>query len=124
MKVLVIDDHPTVRHMASRLLACLGHQPVEAGCAREAEDAFSKDSEVGVVLLDLGLDGSDGATLARTLEAARADLRILFMSGDGEDVFAARELAGPRRGFIEKPFSLDGLSSALAGLLASSDRAP
>jgi DNA-binding response OmpR family regulator len=68
--------------------------------------------------MDLCLDGTDGGALARRLEAARADLHILFMSGDGEDVFAARDLAGPRRGFIEKPFSLRGLSLALEGLLA------
>jgi CheY-like chemotaxis protein len=123
VKILVIDDHPTVRQMATRLLACLGHQCLEARNAQEAEDTLSKHSaEVDVVLLDLCLEGADGGALARTLEAARADLRILFMSGDGQDVFDARELAGPRRGFIEKPFSLNGLNAALEGLL--SDRPP
>jgi two-component system cell cycle sensor histidine kinase/response regulator CckA len=120
VKVLVIDDHPTVRQMATRLLAVLGHTSLEASDAAEAEATLSKHSdEVEVVLMDLCLDGCDGGTLARRLQDARSDLHILFMSGDGEDVFEARELAGPRRGFIEKPFSLNGLSTALEGLLAS-----
>jgi CheY-like chemotaxis protein len=120
VKVLVIDDHPTVRQMATRLLAVLGHTPLEASDAAEAEAALRKHpDEVDVVLMDLCLDGTDGGALAGRLQEARADLRILFMSGDGEDVFAARDLAGPRRGFIEKPFSLKGLSSALQGLLAA-----
>jgi two-component system cell cycle sensor histidine kinase/response regulator CckA len=119
MKVLVIDDHATVRQMTMRLLTILGHQPLEARDPQEAEIAMSQHSgEVDVVLLDLCLENADGGALAERLEAARGDLRILFMSGDGSDVFAARDLAGPRRAFLEKPFSLNGLSSALEGLLA------
>jgi CheY-like chemotaxis protein len=119
VKVLVIDDHPTVRQMAARLLAVLGHSSYEARDAAEAEATLRKHSDdVEVVLIDLCLDGTDGGALARRLQEGRSDLRILFMSGDGEDVFLARDLAGPRRGFIEKPFSLNGLSSALEGLLA------
>jgi len=120
VKVLVIDDHPTVRQMATRLLAVLGHTPLEASGAAEAEAALrNHPDEVEVVLMDLCLDGTDGGALAGRLQEARAELLILFMSGDGKEVFAARDLAGPRRGFIEKPFSLNRLSSALEGLLAS-----
>jgi DNA-binding NtrC family response regulator len=123
VKVLVIDDHPTVRQMATRLLAVLGHTPLEASDAAQAEAAMSKQGdEVEVVLIDLCLDGSDGGALACRLQEERSNLHILFMSGDGRDVFAARDLAGPRRGFIEKPFSLNGLSLALEGLLASRSR--
>jgi two-component system cell cycle sensor histidine kinase/response regulator CckA len=119
VKILVVDDHPTVRQMATRLLAVLGHTSVEAGDAAEAVATLSKyHHEVEVVLMDLYLEGIDGGTLARRLEASHADLRILFMSGEGRDVFAARDLAGPRRGFIEKPFSLAGLSSALDVLVS------
>jgi CheY-like chemotaxis protein len=115
MKILVVDDHPTVRLMTTRLLACLGHTPLEAGDAAEAEAALG--DEVDVILIDLHLDGVDGGALAGRLEARRAGVHILFMSGVGEDVFAARDLGGPRRGFIEKPFSLSRLDDALQVLL-------
>jgi two-component system cell cycle sensor histidine kinase/response regulator CckA len=115
VKVLVVDDHPMVRHMASRLLASLGHEPLEAGCAEDAEATMGG---VELVLLDLGLADTDGAILATRLQADRSDLRILFMSGDGREVFEARALSGPRRAFIEKPFSLRTLSAAVDGLMA------
>jgi DNA-binding response OmpR family regulator len=119
MKVLVVDDHPTVRQMAARLLTCLGHTSLEARDAAEAEDTLSKHrNEVEVILIDLHLEGLDGGALARRLEAGQANLHILFMSGVGSDVFVARELGGPRRGFIEKPFSLNRLNDAITGLLA------
>jgi two-component system cell cycle sensor histidine kinase/response regulator CckA len=118
LKVLVVDDHPTVRQMATRLLACLGHTPLEARDAAEAEDALSSSDGVDVILIDLHLDGMDGAALAHRLEAGRSNLHILFMSGVGKEVFAARDLSGPRRAFIEKPFSLNRLDLALQGLVA------
>jgi DNA-binding response OmpR family regulator len=116
VKILVVDDHATVRHMASRLLDCLGHQTFEAADADEAEATMAAGVEL--VLLDLGLADTDGATLAQQLQVGREELRILFMSGDGREVFEARALAGPRRGFIEKPFSLRALSAAVDQLMA------
>ena len=115
MKILVVDDHATVRLMTTRLLASLGHTPLEARDEAEAQAILS--DEVEVILIDLHLGGVDGGALAGRLEARRSGVHILFMSGVGEDVFAARELGGPRRGFIEKPFSLRRLSDALAALV-------
>ena len=121
MKILVVDDHPTVRQMAARLLTCLGHTSLEARNGDEAEDTLRKHpDEVEVILIDLCLDGMDGGALARRLVAGRSDIHVLFMSGDGHEVFAARDLDGPRRGFIEKPFSLKRLNAALEVLLAQS----
>ena len=118
MKVLVIDDHATVRQLTSRLLACLGHQSLLAADAREAEDAFRcHAAEVELVLMDL--EGTDGAALARRLESARSDLPILFMSGHDDQVFTADALAGPHRRFLRKPFSLGALDRALGELLSS-----
>src|SRR4051812_49401668 len=105
--------------MATPLLAVLGHTTIEARDGAEAEETLIKrQEEAQVDLTELCLDGADRGALARRLQAARARLHPLVMSVDSEDVFAGRDLAGPRRGFIEKPFSLNGLSLALEGLLA------
>ena len=120
MRVLVVDDHEKVRNLAARLLACLGHEVFEASDAREAEAALSQDDhEFDVVLLDICLDGADGAALAHRMQAARAGLHVLFMSGHSADALATRELQGPRRHFLEKPFSLSALRSALDTLVTS-----
>jgi two-component system C4-dicarboxylate transport response regulator DctD len=118
VKILVVDDHPMVRQMAARLLVCLGHEAVEARDARDAEARMRQGDGLEVVLLDMRLDGTDGAAVAQRLQDAHPGLRILFMSGDGEETFVARALGGPRRGFIEKPFSLKTLETALQRLLA------
>jgi CheY-like chemotaxis protein len=118
VKVLVVDDHPTVRHLTSRLLASLGHDVAEAADPRGAL-ALVGAGGVDLVLLDVRLGGTDGAALAQRMEDQQPGLHILFMSGDAAEVFAARDLCGPRRAFIQKPFSLGRLTDALAALMKS-----
>jgi CheY-like chemotaxis protein len=118
--VLVVDNHAQLRQTAARLLGFLGHATLEAADAAEAEALLQGGAaEIEVVLLDLHLGGTDGGTLARRLEELRPGLRVLFMSGDGPEVFAASGLAGPRRRFVEKPFTLQSLAAALTALTSA-----
>jgi two-component system, cell cycle sensor histidine kinase and response regulator CckA len=115
MMVLVVDDHAELRQMAVRFLNTLGHQTLEAQNADEAEAVLHQHGgEVEVVLLDLNLGGTSGASLAARLESARPGLRVLFMSGYGREDYAAPELEG--RPFIGKPFSVGALQEALAAI--------
>jgi two-component system cell cycle sensor histidine kinase/response regulator CckA len=92
---------------------------LEARDEREAEEVFAQHAdEIALVLVDLRIGQSHGPDLAGRLEAARPGLRVLFMSGYGAGALSAPELAGPRRHFIEKPFSVDALKAAMAELLA------
>jgi DNA-binding NtrC family response regulator len=116
VKVLVVDDHAIVRSLTSRLLASVGHAVVEAADPREAQAQLASGG-VDLVLLDLRLGGSDSGVLAQWMEERQPGLRILFMSGDAAEVFAARDLCGPNRAFIQKPFSLGRLSQALDALM-------
>jgi two-component system cell cycle sensor histidine kinase/response regulator CckA len=119
MKVLVVDDHEGFRQTVTKVLAFLGHEALEARDEREAEETFARHAdELALVLVDLRIGESHGPDLARRLEATRPGLRVLFMSGYGSGALSTPELAGPRRHFIEKPFSVDALNAALAELLA------
>ena len=117
MRLLVVDDNTECRAMAVRLLACLGHDVMEAGEAGEAEALFTRErGAIELVLVDLFLGSSDGVTLATRLESLHAGLRVLFMSGHGEATREMADLEGARRQFLEKPFSLPALEAALESL--------
>ena len=118
MKLLIVDDHAECRAMAARLLAVLGHDVVEAGDAATAEAILHREGSINLVLLDLFLGETDGVDLADRLEAERPGLRVLFMSGHGEDTcdLDLADLTGPRRQFLEKPFSFPALEAALESL--------
>jgi DNA-binding response OmpR family regulator len=63
-RVLIVDDDPAVRRMLAEYLAEHGYEVAQAanGDAMRAELARALPA---VVLLDIGLPGEDGLTLAR-----------------------------------------------------------
>jgi len=49
-----VEDEESIRHFLDVGLTSMGHRPLVAGTAREALDAFARES-FDVVLTDLGL---------------------------------------------------------------------
>ncbi len=120
MNVLVVDDHFELRNMAVQFLHILGHACLQAGTRAEAEELIAcADPPVDLVLLDLHLGQSSGLPLAGCLEQARPGLRTLFMSGLAHEERLVPALGHPRRAFIAKPFTLEGLGAALDRLAAA-----
>jgi DNA-binding NarL/FixJ family response regulator len=100
--VLIVDDHPTFRRFARRLLEEAGFRVVgEAEDGAEAIEA-ARDLNPQAVLLDVLLPDRSGleiaAELAETLQAAAV---VLTSSRSAADLGAALEEA-PARGFIPK----------------------
>jgi DNA-binding NtrC family response regulator len=119
MRVLVVDDHAELRELTVQFLQILGHTPLQAEDAAEAERIASSGEPVDIVLLDLQLGAASGLSLADDLERTRPDLRVLFMSGYGREEYLPQMPERPRRRFIEKPFTLAALETALASLMAA-----
>jgi CheY-like chemotaxis protein len=67
MKILVIEDEPTSRKLASLVLQCEGHQVVDVESAEEAIDIVSVQRP-DLILVDLALPGMNGLVLARRLK--------------------------------------------------------
>ena len=75
-RVLVVDDDPSVRSMLVEYLTQHGYE-VRAAASGAAMRAELERGAPAVVLLDIGLPGEDGLTLARYLrERTRIGLRF------------------------------------------------
>jgi PAS domain S-box-containing protein len=103
--LLVVDDDDDVRELVSETLGRAGLSVVEARDGREALRIFRHHPEqFDAVLLDRTLPRTSGDEVFDTLRAIRPDVRVLLMSGYGEDVaavpFAGKDLAA----FLQKPF--------------------
>jgi DNA-binding NarL/FixJ family response regulator len=114
-RVLIVDDHPSFRAAARKLLEIEGFDVVG-----EAEDGMSallaaEALRPDLVLLDVGLPDLDGFEVARRLcGAARAPAVVLTSSRDGTDYGSAVQGSGAR-GFVPKAeLSGPGLEAALA----------
>ena len=113
-RVLVVDDHPVIRHGLHRLLE--GEAGfVVAGEAADAGEALVllRKGGVDLVLLDLSLKGVSGLELIKQALAEHPDLPILVLSMHHERFYAERVLRAGARGYIMKEEAPEVLLGAL-----------
>jgi len=114
IRVLLADDHPTMRRM---LVLSLEDEPdIEiVGQAAEGEDAVRMTRELrpDVVLMDVSMPQMDGAAATRIIHSELPDVRVLGLTVfDEEDAGDAMRQAGAV-GFLSKGKSLDRLAEAI-----------
>lgn len=119
LRVLVVDDDRDVAAASGALLVLMGH---EARLAHDAAAALAAadESSPEVVLLDLGMPGTDGYTLARALRGreACAAVPIVAVSGFGRDIDLRRSEDAGFAAHLVKPFEPEALERLLASLTA------
>jgi CheY-like chemotaxis protein len=116
--ILVVEDTPANRALATKLLTAAGHQVLTADTA-SAGILLARERSPDLVLMDLGLPDMDGS---QALAAIRADpgtagLRVVAftahaMMGDRE-----RALAGGFDGYLSKPIEFATFAGTVAGFL-------
>jgi CheY-like chemotaxis protein len=112
--ILVADDEEHVRSTVKRILEHQGFSVLLAGDGLEALALFRRNpNAIRVVLTDLTMPHMSGEELFRELRLARPDIHVVLMSGYNEqqvsNLFAGKGLAG----FVQKPFRVDDLVSAI-----------
>jgi len=114
-RVLVVDDDPAIRQMLAEYLGQHGYEVALAasGAAMRAE---LERAAPAVVLLDIGLPGEDGLTLARYLRE-RHSVGIIMVTGAGDVVDRVAGLEVGADDYIAKPFDPRELRARLKSVL-------
>ena len=111
IRVLVVDDHPVVRH---GLIAILGyeHDIAVAGDAADGEEAVRLilERRPDVVLLDLRLPKLSGIEVMRHVRAQAPKVRFLVLTTYDTDEYIGPALAAGAQGYLLK----DALPEELA----------
>jgi two-component system, OmpR family, response regulator len=122
VRVLVVDDEPTLAELLSMALRYEGWQ------VRAAADGFeavrqARAFEPDVVVLDVMLPDMDGLTVLRKLREVSPRIPVLFLTARDavEDRVAGLTAGGDD--YVTKPFSLEELVARLRGLLRRSGMA-
>ena len=108
--ILVVEDEPSVRLLAERVLRNAGYAVVVASGADEAIGLVRQGLRPSLVLTDLVMPHMNGVLLAQSLRLLIPDLRVAYMSGHVEHPLLRPELDAE---FIQKPFSAAGLLSSV-----------
>jgi response regulator RpfG family c-di-GMP phosphodiesterase len=104
-KVLLVDDEESIRQLNRFLLQSLGCQFAEAADAAGALELGTRET-FDLILLDLNLPGSDGYELCRCLRerSADANMKIIVVSGRGDQNELSESLAHGADDYVPKPF--------------------
>jgi len=103
IRVLVVDDHPIVRHGLAQLIDQQPGMEVVAQ-AGSAPDALEKILRGGfdLAVIDVSLQGVSGLELIKQIRERGAETPILVMSMHDEMFYAERALRAGAQGYIMK----------------------
>jgi signal transduction histidine kinase/ActR/RegA family two-component response regulator len=117
LHVLVAEDNPVNQRIIVLFLERLGHHAEVVGDGQEAISALER-REYDAVLMDMRMPGLDGLEASRRIRSRWPDRRPRIVAVTANAVAGDREqcLASGMDGYLSKPFSLEELADALAGL--------
>jgi DNA-binding NarL/FixJ family response regulator len=79
--VVVVDDHPVVRHGVSLMLESHGDIRVVAACSNAADAVEAvREHHPQVVLMDLSMPGRDGTAATRDIVGLDADVAVVALT--------------------------------------------
>lgn len=118
-RVLVVDDHPVVRHGITLVI----NAETDLTVCGEAENEQTarrllRELQPDAMVVDLSLGaGGDGFNIVRDVHAHFPEVCILVLSMHDETVYADRLFAAGASGYIMKQAAADQLVTALRSVL-------
>ncbi|MBE9487192.1 MAG: cache domain-containing protein [Chloroflexi bacterium] len=118
--ILVIDDEELIRNTASEILTACGYQVLTAQNGEEGVALYQKHhQEVRAVLLDMVMPVMAGKETFHALKTINPKVKVLLSSGFRHDSRVDEILQAGAVGFIQKPYPLYSLSSAIKNSTAA-----
>jgi len=114
-RLLVVDDEEDIRELLGDYLSSYGFDVTTVADGAQMRAALQAQPH-DLVLLDLGLPGEDGLTLARELRAD-SGLGIIIVTGRGQAVDRIIGLEVGADDYVAKPFELRELVARIRSVL-------
>jgi PAS domain S-box-containing protein len=120
--VLVVEDDPSVRAFAVKILERLGYLARQSDSAEAALEILRSHPRIDLLMTDVVLRGGmSGVDLAAELEGFRPDLPVLLISGYAPQSFEDGRRPNSTMHFIQKPFRIAELARAVRRSLDTAD---
>jgi CheY-like chemotaxis protein len=102
LRVLIVDDHPAFRRLATRLLQAEGLDVIGEAATGQAALVQAAALRPDIVLLDILLPDIDGFAVAERLAALPAAPAVVLTSSRPAADFGRRLPGSHARGFLDK----------------------
>jgi DNA-binding response OmpR family regulator len=118
VKLLVVEDEPRI---ASFLVKGLSDQGYRVDCVATGAEALvrSRDPDLDLLILDLGLSDMDGLEVLQQLRAEGRLLPVIILTARGEIEYRVEGLDLGADDYLTKPFAFDELLARVRARLRS-----
>ncbi|MEI6651071.1 MAG: ATP-binding protein [Chlorobiaceae bacterium] len=118
--ILLVEDEPDILNICKFTLENNGYTVLNAATPGEAISIAGKQNgQIHLLLTDVVLPEMNGCDLSKKLLSLYPDLRTLFMSGYTTDIIRGHGFLDQGVNFIQKPFSINTLLSALQNIFVT-----
>jgi DNA-binding response OmpR family regulator len=115
MRILIVEDEPSLQEALVDLLEGAGHRVKAVGNGADAVERALAES-FDLILLDLMLPGMDGMEVCRRLRQDRQDLAILMLTARGSEDDKVQGLKLGADDYVTKPFGARELLARVEAL--------
>lgn len=116
--ILFVDDEERIIEAGLDMMKLLGYQMI---IAKNGDDALriyrDQKKNIDMVILDMVMPGMDGGEVFDRLKIINPEIKVLLSSGYSLDGKAAKILDRGCKGFIQKPFTMEQISSKVREIL-------
>ncbi len=116
MRILVVDDDPTIRILVKRLLE-EGGFAVDTAETGESGRVLAMVNEYDAIILDLHLPDGHGIPLVQALRRKSRDTPVLVLTGDTEKSALVMALDAGADDYITKPIDFDVFKARVRALV-------
>jgi two-component system, cell cycle sensor histidine kinase and response regulator CckA len=122
VKILLVDDTQSMRHIAKSMLEKLDYQVITAAIPEEAIHLFKKEkASIDLLLTDFVMPGLNGYELKNKIEKIKPGIKTLFISGHPIDIIDNCLSDGETIHFLQKPFTVGALAEKVIEALGYTD---
>ena len=123
MQILIVEDDPRIVSFLRKGLAAEGYAVTVAGDGDEAVAlAETPGAEFDLVLLDLGLPGTDGRAVLGILRSRRPSVPVVILTARDEVSQKVWGLDAGAADYVTKPFSFEELLARIRAALRARDQ--
>jgi PAS domain S-box-containing protein len=117
--LLVVEDEPSVRHLARGFLETLGYEVLSAANGQDGLHVAREHqgSPIRLVITDVVMPLMGGKVMAEWLKTTYPDIKILFTSGYTDDAIAQYGVLDTGVEFLPKPYTPATLARKVRELL-------
>lgn len=109
--ILLVEDSENVRNLTKNVLIKRGYRVLSAASAYETESVLANNKEtIHLLITDVVIPDSNGKKIFNMVSRYFPDIKVLYMSGYSSEVISHHGLIDREINFIQKPFSIEGLT--------------